>query len=125
MATKTPVIMPGNTALVENIPEDRGWLVKSGTNPSLFTVVPNDNEILRPLVDVEDMVKAMHEVYSNPEEAKRRAENAYTWITTKMDWANSVVPQWIEVFDNAYDELKSGKEVPAGPHNKTIETESF
>ena len=99
MATKTPVIMPANTALIENINEDNGYLVKSGTNSSLFTVIPNDNDVVRPLVDVDDMVEKMLDVYNNREEAKRRAENAYNWVTTTMDWEKNIVPQWIKLFD--------------------------
>lgn len=126
MAAKTPVIMPANTALVENITEERGWLAKSGSNPSLFTVVPNDNEVVRPLVDTEDLVAKMIEVYDNPEEAKRRAENAYVWATTQMEWQSCVVPQWVEVFDNAYGALKSGQPAEEDlPENKVIEAESF
>ena len=125
MATKTPVIMPGNTALVENINSDRGWLVNSGTNPSLFTVVPSDNEVVRPLVDVEDMVKAMLEIYNNPEEAKRRAENAYAWVTTQMDWTTCIVPKWSELFDTAYSSLLSDTPVNEPLSSKMIEAESF
>jgi glycosyltransferase involved in cell wall biosynthesis len=105
MATKTPIIMPGNTAMVENITKDRGWLVNSGTNSSLFTVVPNDNEVVRPLVDVDDMVKAMKEIYLNPEEARKRAENAYNWVTSEMNWETTIIPKWITVFDTAYENL--------------------
>lgn len=126
MATKTPVIMPNNTALTENITEERGYLVDSGTNPSLYTVVPNDNEVVRPLVDTEDLVAKMIEVYDDREEAKRRAENAYTWATTQMEWQSCVVPQWVEVFDKAYEDLQvPEEEVPEVPENKVLEAESF
>lgn len=126
MATKTPIIMPGNTAMVENITEDRGWLTKSGADASHFTVVPHDNEIVRPLVDVDDMVKQMLEVYHNRAEAKRRAENAYKWVATKMDWANSIVPMWVKEFDDSYADLKSGNKVVDVPEDaKIIEAESF
>jgi len=128
MATKTPVIMPANTALVENITEDRGWLCKSGSDPSLFTVVPNDNEVIRPLVDVNDMVCQMLEVYNNPDEATRRAENAYNWIHAKMDWGSGVVPKWITVFDDAYNRLsdESNNTVDEGVSgNKVIDSEAF
>jgi glycosyltransferase involved in cell wall biosynthesis len=125
MATKTPVIMPGNTAMVENITEDRGWIVKSGTNPSLFTVVPNDNEIIRPLVDVDDMVKVMKDVYSNPEEVKRRIENAYNWVTTEMDWTTNIVPKWNVVFDTAYKNLMNNTQQKVEHTSNIIETESF
>jgi glycosyltransferase involved in cell wall biosynthesis len=126
MSTKTPIIMPDNTALSENITEDLGWLAKSGSNPSLFTVVPNDNEVVRPLVDVEDMVAKMIEVHDNPEEAKRRAENAYVWATTKMEWMSCIVPKWVTVFDKAYEDLQIPEEdQPEIPENKVIEAESF
>jgi glycosyltransferase involved in cell wall biosynthesis len=127
MATKTPVIMPANTALVETITEDKGFLVKSGGDASLYTVLPHDNEVIRPLVDVNDMVDKMLQVYHDREEAKRRAENAYAWVVNDLNWQDAVVPKWVEVFDKAYEDLKAGKpvqeevEAPA----ETIEAETF
>ena len=125
MATKTPVIMPRNTAMIENITEDRGWLVNSGSNSSLFTVVPNDNEIIRPLVDVDDMVKAMKEVYSNAEEVNKRVNNAYNWIATNMQWSNDIVPRWQVVFDTAYENLMSNTQQKNGQTSNVIATENF
>jgi glycosyltransferase involved in cell wall biosynthesis len=127
MATKTPVVMPGNTALIENITEDRGWLTKSGADASHYTVVPHDNEIVRPLVDVDDMVEKMLDVYNNPQEAKRRAQNAYEWVLTKLDWQNSIVPQWVKVFEEEYEKLQSGvqQQVDIPENNKIIDSESF
>ena len=115
-----------NTALVENINEERGWLCKSGTNPSLFTVVPNDNEVVRPLVDVEDLVGKLITVHNNPAEASRRAENAYNWILTKMDWNTCIVPKWVSLFDKTYAELNEKKDQPVElVQGKVIEAESF
>ena len=108
MATKTPVIMPGNTAMVENITKDRGYLVRSGSNESLYTVIPHDNEIVRPLVDVDHMVETMLHVYNNYEEALEKAENAYNWVTTDLNWQTGVVPKWLKLFDKVYDELEKG-----------------
>lgn len=125
MATKTPVIMPANTAMVENITEERGWLVKSGTSASLTTVLPHDNEVVRPLVDVEDMVEKMLEVYNNREEAARRAENAYEWVVNDLNWQQSVVPKWVELFDEAFTDLKSGQPKIEQPTETTIEAETF
>ena len=124
MATKTPVIIPNNTMMSEFIDEDNGYLVKSGTNPSLYTTLPNDNEVCRPLVDVEDMVEKMLDVYNNPEEAKRRAENAYNWVTMKMDWQKNIVPQWIELFDKVYKESQSGN-TDVVESDKILTTEKF
>jgi len=129
MAAKAPIIMPDNTALSEFVTEDRGYLVKSGNNPSLFTVLPNDNEVVRPLVDVDDMVKVMMHVYKNQDEAKQKAENAYRWVNMSMDWQRSIVPQWIKIFDKAYEDLKAeegGKQdVKQEDKETTIETEEI
>ncbi len=126
MATKTPVLMPANTALLETILEDRGYLMKSGADISHYTVVPHDNEIIRPLVDVNDMVDKMLHIYYNYDEATEKAENAYDWVTSEMDWRKHVVPMWISVFDKMYRELKTptvvkSLEAPSG--NNIIEAE--
>jgi glycosyltransferase involved in cell wall biosynthesis len=123
MATKTPVIFPNNTALTENITEDRGYLVKSGTNSSLFTIIPNDNEILRPLVDVDDMVKMMLHVYNNYDEAMERAENAYNWISMKMDWQGDIAKKWVELFDKAVEDLNKDRPI-VSKEDKVIEAET-
>jgi len=126
MATKTPVIMPDNTMFSEFINEDNGYLVKSGGDSSLYTVLPHDNEVIRPLVDVNDLVEKMLAVYNNKAEAKRRATNAYDWVTTKMDWQNNIAPLWIKLFDKAYDELKNPAiTIPNVEDTNVIEAETF
>jgi glycosyltransferase involved in cell wall biosynthesis len=125
MATKTPVIMPDNTTMTEFITDDRGYLVKSGTNDSLFTFIPHDNEVLRCLVDVDDMVEKLVHVYNNREEAKEKAENAYKWVTTEMNWQEHIVPQWIELFDKVYEELTSDESVVEDNIDKIIKTEQI
>jgi len=127
MAAKIPIIMPDNTAMSEFITEDRGYLVKSGTTPSLWTVIPHDNEVLRPLVDVDDMVAKWLHVYNNREEAKEKAENAYKWVTSEMDWQRNISLKWVDLFDSVYKELKQGEkevnEAVSQIGKKTIDTE--
>jgi len=128
MATKTPVVIPDNTAMTEFVNDTNGYLVKSGTNSSLFTVIPNDNEIIRPLVDVEDLVDKLKQIYYDRDEAKCRAETAYKWVTEEMDWKKNIVPQWIKVFDKVYADLKSGKPsnlLVDGKADNIINAESF
>jgi len=128
MATKTPVIMPRNTALAEAISDEYGYLVNSGTNPSLFTVLPHDNEVIRPLVDVEDMVKTMLHVYNNYDEAKKKAEKAYVYAKMKLDWQGPIAKEWIKVFDDAYTALNTKEESrieEALTGEKVIESEVF
>lgn len=111
MACKTPVIVPNNTAMAELVTEDKGYLVNSGTNPSLWTVLPNDNDVLRPLVDVEDLVDAMLRVYNNYDEAKKKAENAYKWVVSELQWSDKIARQWIKVFDEECRLINSGEVV--------------
>lgn len=121
MAAKTPVLMPDNTALSEFITEDRGYLIKSGGDPSLYTVLGHDNEVIRPLVDVNDMAAKMVHIYNNYEEAKEKAENAYRWVNMNMDWQRSIAPQWVAVFDKAYEDLQA--ELAPKPKNEEAEEE--
>jgi len=126
MATRTPIVMPSNTALVEAISPERGYLIKSGTNETLKTVLPNDNEVIRPLVDVEDMAEKMVHVYNNYEEALDKADKAYQWVTTKLDWQKHIAPRWVKVFDKMYEDLQAGEsEIIIPDTNKIIEAESF
>ena len=127
MATKTPVLMPDNTMFGEFITEDKGYLSKSGTNPSLLTVLPNDNEVIRPLVDVEDMVAKLLRIYNNRDEAKAKAEVAYKWIQKEMDWQGAIAKQWVTLFDETAASLKSpAVKLPTGPAgNKVINAEMF
>jgi len=106
MATKTPIIVPDNTALTEAISDDRGYLVKSGADVSHHTVLPHDNEVVRPLVDVADLVDKMVEVYNDYDAAMVKAENAYEWVTTELAWGaeGKIVQRWVEVFDKMYEE---------------------
>lgn len=111
MAAKVPVLMPANTMLPEFITEDIGWLCKSGDDPSHWTVIQFDNEVQRPLVHVDDMVNQLLAIHSNPDEAKRRAENAYKWIHDKMDWLNCIVPNyWVPIFDEAVKTMNEEEE---------------
>jgi len=125
MATKTPIIMPDNTAMTEFITDDRGYLVKSGTNDGLFAYIPHDNEVLRCLVDVDDMVEKLVHIYNNREEAEEKAENAYKWVTTEMDWQKHIVPQWVKLFDKVYEELAADESIVENSIDKIIKTEEI
>jgi len=129
MATKTPVVMPANTMLPEFITKETGYLVASGSDPSLWTIIQYDNEVERPLTDVEDLVDVLVKIQSNPEEAARRAENAYKWVTTKMDWQKHIAKKWVKVFDEAYADISKIddeiEDVIGQIGKKSIETEEF
>ena len=107
MATKTPVVAPNNTSIPEILGDDRGWRIPSGANPSMWVMKENDNERIRPLMDVEKAVDAIIEIMKNPDEAKKRAEAAYQWVN-EYTWEN-VCKQWTNVFNRALNKVKSAE----------------
>lgn len=107
MACKTPTIMPNNTAMAELITPDKGYLVNSGSTPSLWTALPNDNDIPRPLVDVDDLVNKMCYVYDNYPEALDKAKNAYDWVLSDMQWSGKIAKQWLSIFEQEVTKLRN------------------
>ena len=125
MATKTPIIMPRNTAMEEVITPDLGYLVDSGTTPSLWTILPNDNEVRRPLVDVEDLTKTMAHVMDNYDEALAKTEQAYDWVTSDLDWQGKVGMAWVSMFDKLANELHSTRIDTTVATETTLSAETF
>jgi glycosyltransferase involved in cell wall biosynthesis len=106
MACKTPVIMPNNTVIPEIVTEDRGYLVDSGSNINLFTVLSNDSDVVRPLVDINSLVDTMEHVYLNYEEAKGKAETAYKWIVNDLQWSGKIKDMWEKEFSVKSSSIK-------------------
>lgn len=105
MATKLPVVAPNNTSIPEILGEDRGWRVNSGHTPTHWVIKDNDNERMRPLMDVEEAAETIKYIMEHPEEAANRAENAYDWITENT-W-DKICQQWISLFKKAANKSKS------------------
>lgn len=103
MATKTPVIAPDNTSLHEMMADNRGILVPSGNTPSHWVMLgAQDNERVRPLMDVEKAADAIERVMDGqlPD-----LDAAYDWATANS-WDN-LCTQWVSVFDKAADHASS------------------
>lgn len=87
MATKTINIFPDNTAIHEILNDKRGILVKSGNNPNnLISCGPIDNNQIRPVTDIHDLVGKLLWVYSHKEQVKAIEEDAYNWAQDNLDW---------------------------------------
>lgn len=125
MACGTPTIMPRNTAMEEIITQDIGYLVNSGSNDSLWTCVPNDNNIMRPLVDVDDLVKTMAYVVDNYDEAKDKAKKAYKWVTTTLDWKGDIAKQWTKIFKDLSDDLVVKNNITNKKNKNVLDAEVF
>jgi hypothetical protein len=114
-ATKTCVIAPANTSHTElcgdqnDMEKIRGVLYESGNTLSLKCVFSNDNDVIRPLPNVEDMVQKMLFIYHNPEVKAKIENNAYNWVISTINWDTNIVPMFDQVFSYAYN-LKNKRE---------------
>jgi len=94
MATKTINVFPDNTAMTEILGNKRGILVKSGNTPNhLICNGPIDNNQVRPLTDIHDLVGKLLWVYSHEEAKKKIEETAYSWAQENLDW-DIIVKKW-------------------------------
>jgi len=107
MATGLPVVAPDNTSVPEILGDDRGWKIPSGANPSMWVHKDNDNDRIRPLMDVEKAADAILEIKNNPEEARRRADNALSWVQDHT-W-DIICESWVSLFKKAANKSKSAQ----------------
>ena len=108
MATKLPVVAPGNTSINEILGNnERGWKIPSGDNPSMWVIKENDNERMRPLMDVSAAADAILEIKNDREAANKRAEAAYKWAK-ELTW-ESVGKDWKNIFNKAVNKSKSAQ----------------
>lgn len=99
MATKTPLVVPDNTSLHEMGALNRVNLVPSGDDASMwFCLGPQDNERLRPLMNVKKAADALERIMDGklPD-----IEGAYDWAR-KHNW-DAICDKWVQVFDTAYE----------------------
>lgn len=112
-ATKTSVLMPANTSHVElcgdqtKETERRGILYNCANRLSLQICFPGDNEVIRPLPDLEDMVSKLVWMYQNPEACRKMEENAYRWTKNCLVWEDHIVPRFHEIFSKCKEAKKA------------------
>lgn len=129
MAAKTPVVAPHITSIIdifggssdlqysERMLENpeirkqlRGIPVKAGSTSSEWICMGlEDNERIRPLTNVDDMVAKMLWAYKHPQEVAEIVEQAYDWVI-KLGWQN-IVQEWDELFSLAYKNLETERQV--------------
>jgi D-inositol-3-phosphate glycosyltransferase len=95
MATMTPVIGPDHSSISEILDGgNRGCLVRCGDDSdlNLWTVVPPEAHVLRPLTDVENMAFGLNKIRLG---SFSTIVNAYAWVQSELDW-NKIVPErWV------------------------------
>lgn len=113
MACRVPVIAPNNTSVPEIVGanEERGLMCECGSNDTEWTVIQNDNEVMRPLTNIDSLVEKMKWVYDHRglPELTAKIEAAYQWVQS-MTWESEAVGgAWVEVFKKAHDEVLKEK----------------
>lgn len=115
-ASKTAVIAPANTSHIELLGDQedeesqRGLLYKAGETLSQRIIFPNDNEVLRPLPDLDDMVDKMIKIYEDTALRNKLQDNAYDWVESSLSWERDVVPK----FDYLFTVAKRNRELREG-----------
>ena len=96
-ATKTLVIAPDNTSHTDLCADGRGLLYGCGDRLSHKVILRGDNEVVRPLPNVDHMVEKMIWARENPEEVTKIIENAYKWTNDTILW-DDLIGKWHEIF---------------------------
>lgn len=98
MACRTLVAAPDHTSLHE-IVEGRGVLVPAGVRQTDWVCLSQDNERLRPKVDIPAFVEVLTSIAQNPEMYEPQRQAGYEYALS-LDWP-LVGQKWLEVFDKA------------------------
>lgn len=125
MATKTPIIAPNITSIIDIFDSKeykgtieelnssdklRGVPVKAGSTSSEWICLGlEDNERIRPLTNVDDMVEKILWIKNNPGKVAKMIERAYEWVLGNK-WSN-IVKQWDQLFTREYKRLEEERDV--------------
>jgi len=114
MATKTPIVVPNNTSIPEITDNGkRGWVAGSGDSPSHWIIKENDNDRIRPLMNVEDAADAIIEIMENKNGiVEKKVEAAYEFAQ-ELTWKH-VMKDWTNVFNKAVNKSKSANLLKGG-----------
>ena len=101
MAVKTINIFPDNTAPKELLADNRGILVRSGDTPNNLEMNGHlDNNILRPVTNIEDMVNKLLWIYRSRNIVDDMAEKSFAWANENCDW-DKIAMQFHELIIDA------------------------
>jgi len=114
MAVGLPVVAPANTSINEILGEnERGWKVSSGDSPTHWVTKENDNDRIRPLVNVEKAADAIQEIMEGKN--LERAQAGYEWVID-LTWEN-VCKEWVSIFNKAVNKVKSTQLLKSKPND--------
>lgn len=107
-ATDTLVVAPDNTSHSDLCSGGRALLYSSGERLSHKAFFRGDNEVMRPLPNIDEMLEKMIWARENPDKVKQIKNNALTWVNENILWEN-LTPVWHNLF-TAVKNLKVQRE---------------
>jgi len=110
MATGTPAIFPDNTSLTEIFADGRGFLCRSGDTPNFWTFMTMDNDVARPLANINDLVKYLKRLYEKPDIGRKMAQKSLRWVQDNLQWEKNIVPRFDNILMQLYNDLKNPKQ---------------
>lgn len=93
MATGRPVVATRSTSMVEQLEDERGYLVR----PSNFIIFDDAAHTPKHLIDMRDLVRTFVHIYQNPEEAKARGQKAIEFAKSRS-W-DRCAQSFMDMFD--------------------------
>lgn len=111
MSVKKPILFPRNTCLPEIIGDDKGILVDCGKTENELYVGTYDNDRIRPITDVKDMVDKMEWLMDNPDKSKEMVDKAYDFAMSLKWDGEQVGKKWEDIFEKAYKSALEEREV--------------
>jgi glycosyltransferase involved in cell wall biosynthesis len=114
MATKTPIVVPNNTSIPEITNNgERGFVASSGGTPTHWVIKDNDNDRVRPLMNVEEAADRIIEIMENKNGiVEKKVALAYDFAQD-LTW-KKVMKDWINVFNKATNKAKSANLLKGG-----------
>ncbi len=65
-----------------------------------------DNEVIRPLCNINDMVKYLKRLYEKPDIGRKMAEKAYEWVHKNLIWQRDIVPRFDKIIKALYEDMQ-------------------
>lgn len=101
MATKTLVVAPDNTVIPEILDNgNRGVLTPCLPMDQAVFYGSGDNDVPRPMVDVDKLASTLEEIYHNKPKYDKIIENGYQFATQNT-WSKTN-EQWVKIFTDAF-----------------------
>jgi len=100
MSCGVPNTVTGYSAPKELV-KGHGWLVDIDT----YYYYSKYN-IRRALCDINHLAECLEEAYQDRKKLKMYGRKSRDWVVKNLDWDKAIIPKWVELLNNVYEQLK-------------------